>query len=143
MAARKRKNVVLEKRVTSQEPRPVKDIAKSNFEWKLWLLFCVENWVLDFGRPIFALIVSANFPLSLPSIGDYCHMLYNVITALVLIALLQSSVTAVPKLIQVKTHCFTNYSNIYVSISISRICWSFFLSWVPVYISWEIRSITG
>ena len=109
-AARKRKK---EKRATSQEPHSVKDVAKNNFEWKLWLLFCVENWVLDFGRPIFALIVSANFPLSLPSIGDYCHMLYNVITALVLIALLQSSVTAVPKLIQVSEslHCqFTNYS---------------------------------
>ena len=76
-------------------------VNKPNFQWTLWLLFCIENWVLDFGRPIFALFVSANFPLSLPSIGDYCHMLYNVLTALVLISLLQNSLTPLPNLIQV------------------------------------------
>ncbi len=76
-------------------------IPKTNFQWRLWLLFCIENWILDFGRPIFALFVSANFPLSLPSIGDYCHMMYNIVTALVLIGLLQNSRTPIPKLLQV------------------------------------------
>ncbi|CAF0716440.1 unnamed protein product [Brachionus calyciflorus] len=54
---------------------------KSEFQWMIWTLFALENWILDFGRPI-AMLVSPQewFPLNMPSIGDYFHMAYNVIT---------------------------------------------------------------
>lgn len=43
---------------------------QSPFHFKLWLLLTVQNWVLDFGRPLFALVVSELFPLSRPHIGE-------------------------------------------------------------------------
>ena len=73
------------------------------FHWDLWLVLCIENWVLDIGRPILALYVSV-IPLSLPTLGDCCHLLYNVITALVLMKLLRRSLQPVPKIVQVWIH---------------------------------------
>lgn len=25
---------------------------QNNFQWLIWTLFALENWILDFGRPI-------------------------------------------------------------------------------------------
>ena len=72
----------------------------AQFHWDIWLVLCVENILLDFGRPILALYVTKNFPLSLPSLGDYCHLLYNVITAMCLKRLLQRT-TNLPALVKV------------------------------------------
>ncbi len=45
----------------------------------------MENWVLDFGRPIAMLLLNSEwFPLNKPSVGDYFHMAYNVITPICL-----------------------------------------------------------
>lgn len=41
----------------------------SRLDFDLWLLLTVENWLLDFGRPIYGLYVSEVFPLSLPGLG--------------------------------------------------------------------------
>lgn len=41
----------------------------SRLDFYLWLLFTAENWLLDFGRPIYGLYISVVFPLSLPGIG--------------------------------------------------------------------------
>ena len=73
-----------------------------SFHFTLWLFLTVENWLFDFGRPIYALYASDLFPLSLPSIGDYCHMAYNVATALCVLQLLDKCSRPVPKYLQVK-----------------------------------------
>ncbi|CAC5377440.1 CLN6 [Mytilus coruscus] len=58
-----------------------KPSSYDKFHWDLWLFLAVENWLFDFGRPIFALFVPQKwFPMKYPSVGDYCHMAYNVIT---------------------------------------------------------------
>ena len=56
--------------------------------------------MLDFGRPIFAMYTGEMFPLSMPSIGDYCHMAYNICTALVVSALLERCSRPLPKTLQ-------------------------------------------
>ncbi|XP_065836844.1 ceroid-lipofuscinosis neuronal protein 6-like [Oscarella lobularis] len=64
----------------------------SEFQFGLWLLLAVQNWVLDFGRPIAMLIVPLKYsPLSLPSVGDYFHMAYNVITPFCLLKLIEKA----------------------------------------------------
>ena len=73
--------LIASQRQPSRSPTP--------FHWDIWLLLCVENILLDFGRPILALYVTKSFPLSLPSLGDYCHLLYNVVTAMCIKSLLQ------------------------------------------------------
>jgi hypothetical protein len=56
------------------------------FQGWIWTLFCVQNWILDFGRPIAMLWVPTDlFPLNKPSLGDYFHMAYNVITPFLLL----------------------------------------------------------
>ena len=51
------------------------------FQWLIWTIFALENWILDFGRPIAMLVFPLEwFPLNRPSVGDYFHMAYNVIT---------------------------------------------------------------
>ena len=51
------------------------------FQWLIWTIFALENWILDFGRPIAMLVFPLEwFPLNKPSVGDYFHMAYNVIT---------------------------------------------------------------
>ena len=47
---------------------------QSTFHFKLWLLLTVQNWVLDFGRPFFALIVSDLFPLTRPHFGELINI---------------------------------------------------------------------
>ncbi|CAF2487474.1 unnamed protein product [Rotaria sp. Silwood2] len=62
------------------------------FHWHLWLLFAIENWILDFGRPIAMLIFPLEwFPLNLPSVGDYFHMIYNIVTPFILQSLILKS----------------------------------------------------
>eukprot|EP01137_Pigoraptor_chileana_P016654 Opistho-2@73658 len=63
-----------------------------HFQTALWLVFAVQNWVLDFGRPIAMLWVPLELsPLNLPSVGDYFHMAYNVITPFCILTLLSRS----------------------------------------------------
>ena len=62
------------------------------FHWHLWLLFAIENWILDFGRPIAMLVFPLDwFPLNLPSVGDYFHMIYNIVTPFILQRLISKS----------------------------------------------------
>ncbi|CAF0831123.1 unnamed protein product [Didymodactylos carnosus] len=62
------------------------------FHWHLWLLFALENWILDFGRPIAMLIFPLKwFPLNYPSVGDYFHMFYNILTPYYLERLINKS----------------------------------------------------
>ncbi|OWF52296.1 ceroid-lipofuscinosis neuronal protein 6-like [Mizuhopecten yessoensis] len=62
------------------------------FHWDIWLLLAFENWIFDFGRPIAALFVPVEwFPLNQPSIGDYFHMAYNVITPFCILKLIDRS----------------------------------------------------
>lgn len=84
----------------SNTRKPKDTMEHSHFHFDIWLLLTMENWILDFGRPIFALYVSDVFPLSKPSLGDYCHMAYNVITAFCLMTLLRRSLRPVPAFIQ-------------------------------------------
>ncbi|KAH3874962.1 ceroid-lipofuscinosis neuronal protein 6 homolog [Dreissena polymorpha] len=59
------------------------------FHWDIWLFLALDNWIFDFGRPIAALFVPLEWsPLNKPSIGDYFHMAYNVITPFCLLKLL-------------------------------------------------------
>lgn len=61
----------------------------SRFHWDIWLFLALDNWIFDFGRPIAALFVPLEWsPLNKPSIGDYFHMAYNVITPFCILKLL-------------------------------------------------------
>lgn len=56
------------------------------FHLDLWLWLTLENWILDFGRPIIMIVLPLEwFPLNKPSAGDYFHMVYNVITPILLL----------------------------------------------------------
>ncbi|XP_041442840.1 ceroid-lipofuscinosis neuronal protein 6 homolog isoform X2 [Xenopus laevis] len=58
----------------------------SRFHLDLWFYFTLQNWLLDFGRPIVMIILPLDwFPLNKPSAGDYFHMAYNIITPLLLL----------------------------------------------------------
>ncbi|KAK7115786.1 ceroid-lipofuscinosis neuronal protein 6-like [Littorina saxatilis] len=62
------------------------------FHWDIWLVLALENWVFDFGRPIAALFVPLGWsPMNRPSIGDYFHMAYNIITPFCLLKLQERS----------------------------------------------------
>uniref|UniRef100_A0A3Q4I128 CLN6 transmembrane ER protein a n=1 Tax=Neolamprologus brichardi TaxID=32507 RepID=A0A3Q4I128_NEOBR len=63
---------------------------KQRFHFDLWLCLTVQNWILDFGRPIIILPLEW-FPLNKPSAGDYFHMAYNVITPFLLLKLIERS----------------------------------------------------
>jgi len=66
--------------------------SEERFHWDIWLILTLENWIFDFGRPIAALFVPLSwFPLSQPSIGDYFHMAYNVITPFCILKLFERS----------------------------------------------------
>ncbi|XP_043933828.1 ceroid-lipofuscinosis neuronal protein 6 [Protopterus annectens] len=70
---------------------------KSNFHLDLWFYFTLQNWVLDFGRPIAMIILPLEwFPLNKPSAGDYFHMAYNVITPFLLLKLIERSPKTLP-----------------------------------------------
>ncbi|XP_078739817.1 ceroid-lipofuscinosis neuronal protein 6-like [Lampetra fluviatilis] len=71
-------------------PSPPVTTSKSEFEFWLWVALVLENWVLDFGRPIAMLALPLEwFPLSRPSAGDFLHMVYNVLTPHLLLQLLE------------------------------------------------------
>ncbi|XP_064607693.1 ceroid-lipofuscinosis neuronal protein 6-like [Liolophura sinensis] len=75
---------------TSSIARQDHSKAHSEFHWDLWLILALDNWIFDFGRPIAALFVPLEWsPLNKPSIGDYFHMAYNVITPFCLLKLLE------------------------------------------------------
>ncbi|KAJ3593736.1 hypothetical protein NHX12_006070 [Muraenolepis orangiensis] len=62
------------------------------FHLDLWLWLTLENWILDFGRPIVMIVLPLEwFPLNKPSAGDYFHMAYNVITPIILLKLIERS----------------------------------------------------
>ncbi|XP_010083857.1 PREDICTED: ceroid-lipofuscinosis neuronal protein 6 [Pterocles gutturalis] len=89
--------------VTSVTPRhgAVKNedtFKPSPFHLDLWFYFTLQNWVLDFGRPIAMIILPLEwFPLNKPSAGDYFHMAYNVITPFLLLKLIERSPKTLPR----------------------------------------------
>uniref|UniRef100_UPI001293791F ceroid-lipofuscinosis neuronal protein 6 n=1 Tax=Lonchura striata TaxID=40157 RepID=UPI001293791F len=75
------------------------DTSKTSpFHLDLWFSFTLQNWVLDFGRPIAMIIFPLEwFPLNKPSAGDYFHMAYNVITPFLLLKLIERSPKTLPR----------------------------------------------
>ncbi|KAK7912486.1 hypothetical protein WMY93_012697 [Mugilogobius chulae] len=60
---------------------------KKHFHLDLWLCLTLQNWILDFGRPIVMIILPLEwFPLNKPSAGDYFHMAYNVLTPFIMLS---------------------------------------------------------
>ncbi|KAJ8344412.1 hypothetical protein SKAU_G00317410 [Synaphobranchus kaupii] len=73
-------------------------LKKPQFHLDLWFYFTVQNWVLDFGRPIVMIILPLEwFPLNKPSAGDYFHMAYNIITPFLLLKLIERSPKTLPR----------------------------------------------
>ncbi|XP_054627310.1 ceroid-lipofuscinosis neuronal protein 6a isoform X2 [Dunckerocampus dactyliophorus] len=70
---------------------------KADFHSDLWLYLTLQNWILDFGRPIVMIMLPLQwFPLNKPSAGDYFHMAYNVITPFLMLRLIERSPRALP-----------------------------------------------
>ncbi|XP_059861691.1 ceroid-lipofuscinosis neuronal protein 6 homolog isoform X1 [Delphinus delphis] len=68
------------------------------FHLDLWFYFTLQNWILDFGRPIAMLVFPLEwFPLNKPSVGDYFHMAYNIITPFLLLKLIERSPRTLPR----------------------------------------------
>ncbi|KAM6943558.1 ceroid-lipofuscinosis neuronal protein 6-like [Xenentodon cancila] len=69
-----------------------------NFHFDLWFCLTVQNWILDFGRPIAMIVLPLEwFPLNKPSAGDYFHMAYNVITPFLMLKLIERSPRALSR----------------------------------------------
>ncbi|KAM9586112.1 ceroid-lipofuscinosis neuronal protein 6 isoform 1-T1 [Trichechus inunguis] len=74
------------------------EAAPAPFHVDLWFYFTLQNWVLDFGRPIAMLVFPLEwFPLNKPSMGDYFHMAYNIITPFLLLKLIERSPRTLPR----------------------------------------------
>lgn len=68
------------------------------FHFDLWFCLTLQNWILDFGRPIVMIILPLEwFPLNKPSAGDYFHMAYNVITPFLMLKLIERSPRPLPR----------------------------------------------
>lgn len=68
------------------------------FHLDLWLFLTLQNWILDFGRPIVMIVLPLEwFPLNKPSAGDYFHMAYNVITPFLMLKLMERSPRPLPR----------------------------------------------
>ncbi|KAM4743770.1 ceroid-lipofuscinosis neuronal protein 6a [Anableps anableps] len=68
----------------------VPERKRQPFHFDLWLCLTLQNWVLDFGRPIAMIVFPLDwFPLNKPSAGDYFHMAYNVITPFLMLKLIE------------------------------------------------------
>ncbi|KAJ8417180.1 hypothetical protein AAFF_G00284070 [Aldrovandia affinis] len=73
-------------------------LKKPQFHLDLWFYFTMQNWVLDFGRPIVMIILPLEwFPLNKPSAGDYFHMAHNIITPFLLLKLIDRSPKTLPR----------------------------------------------
>lgn len=71
---------------------------QQNFHCDLWFCLTLQNWILDFGRPIAMIILPLEwFPLNQPSAGDYFHMAYNVITPFLMLKLIERSPRTPPR----------------------------------------------
>ncbi|KAM9764992.1 ceroid-lipofuscinosis neuronal protein 6-like [Menidia menidia] len=80
----------------SQENEP--PMKSQAFHFDLWFCLTVQNWILDFGRPIVMIILPLEwFPLNRPSAGDYFHMAYNVITPFLMLKLVERSPRALSR----------------------------------------------
>lgn len=68
----------------------VPERKRQPFHFDLWLCLTLQNWILDFGRPIAMIVLPLEwFPLNMPSAGDYFHMAYNVITPFLMLKLIE------------------------------------------------------
>ncbi|XP_061558889.1 ceroid-lipofuscinosis neuronal protein 6a isoform X2 [Phycodurus eques] len=81
----------------SKQNMPQKKRRKEAFHLDLWFCLTLQNWILDFGRPIVMIILPLEwFPLNKPSAGDYFHMAYNVITPFLMLRLIERSPRVLP-----------------------------------------------
>ncbi|XP_061616686.1 ceroid-lipofuscinosis neuronal protein 6 homolog isoform X1 [Phyllopteryx taeniolatus] len=81
----------------SKQNMPQKKRRKEAFHFDLWFCLTLQNWILDFGRPIVMIILPLEwFPLNKPSAGDYFHMAYNVITPFLMLRLIERSPRVLP-----------------------------------------------
>uniref|UniRef100_A0A8C6UEY1 CLN6 transmembrane ER protein a n=1 Tax=Neogobius melanostomus TaxID=47308 RepID=A0A8C6UEY1_9GOBI len=96
---RKRRGPVAQ--TLNRSPAVVKDHSPQKqtlFHLDLWFSLTLQNWILDFGRPIAMILLPLEwFPLNKPSAGDYFHMAYNVMTPFILLKLMERGPRTVPR----------------------------------------------
>lgn len=96
-AVRKRRGTDLNSAPGVQKEN-VQQRRRQHFHLDLWVCLTLQNWILDFGRPIVMLILPLEwFPLNKPSAGDYFHMAYNVITPFLMLKLMERSPKPLPR----------------------------------------------